>query len=521
MSRHYPGFLAAFFIVLLRVAIGWHFLYRGSARKSSRPGPARSRSRPRSTCGTRPVRSPLTTGACCPTSTAWRLLDPAQAEGGVERRRDADRRPLRVHPGTATARPRRSWTTVFTGPTTGSTIPKTARSGRSTSTTCGRFRRPSKTPMRSPTSANGPGTRAGSLDADRRALTQPLRRARARHLMIDAVAKLATARSTASGAGPPPPRYTNLDLINDLTMYGLIAIGLCLIAGFLTPLAALSAAAFLAMIYFSMPPWPGMPPNPKAEGHYLYRQQEPGRADRLPGDRHDAQRPLDRPRCTLLRRPPPSPAGADEQAQARSRVGQQDRDSSHAGRAAGHRPRPQADSTGYKSSRQPSALIFDDKERPMTHLTPEERVLGRENANQALGVSRRDLLKAAAATPALGAFYFGYEDMKGKSPVKRRDHRHRRRRLPGHDPLAQPRLSRLHRLLRHPPLAARAGHQGILQSQRLHRRRRQEAQALRDQGGDVRRPRRRDDRDRAAPVAARAGGDRGDEDRASTSSPRS
>ena len=23
------------------------------------------------------------------------------------------------------------------------------------------------------------------------------------------------------------------------------------------------------MIYFSMPPWPGLPPNPKAEGHYL------------------------------------------------------------------------------------------------------------------------------------------------------------------------------------------------------------------------------------------------------------
>ncbi len=52
-------------------------------------------------------------------------------------------------------------------------------------------------------------------------------------------------------------------------MFGLIAIGFCLIVGFLTPLAALSAAAFLAMIYLSMPPWPGLPPNPKAEGHYL------------------------------------------------------------------------------------------------------------------------------------------------------------------------------------------------------------------------------------------------------------
>ena len=54
----------------------------------------------------------------------------------------------------------------------------------------------------------------------------------------------------------------------------------------------------------------------------------------------------------------------------------------------------------------------------MTNLTPEQRVLGRENASRALGVSRRDILKAAAAAPALGAFYFGYKEMGGKSPVK-------------------------------------------------------------------------------------------------------
>ncbi len=51
----------------------------------------------------------------------------------------------------------------------------------------------------------------------------------------------------------------------------------------------------------------------------------------------------------------------------------------------------------------------------MTNLTPEQRVLGRENADRVLGVSRRDLLKAAAAAPALGAFYFGYKEMGGKS----------------------------------------------------------------------------------------------------------
>ncbi len=71
--------------------------------------------------------------------------------------------------------------------------------------------------------------------------------------------------SAAESARP----WTRLDVINFATTYGLIAIGGCLILGFLTPLAALGAAAFLAMIYLSMPPWPGLPPNPKAEGHYL------------------------------------------------------------------------------------------------------------------------------------------------------------------------------------------------------------------------------------------------------------
>jgi predicted dehydrogenase len=53
----------------------------------------------------------------------------------------------------------------------------------------------------------------------------------------------------------------------------------------------------------------------------------------------------------------------------------------------------------------------------MSNLTPEQRALGRENANRALGITRRDWLKAAAAAPAAGAFYFGYEKM-DKAPVR-------------------------------------------------------------------------------------------------------
>ena len=53
----------------------------------------------------------------------------------------------------------------------------------------------------------------------------------------------------------------------------------------------------------------------------------------------------------------------------------------------------------------------------MTNLTPEQRALGRDNADRALGMTRRDVLKAAATAPALGAFYFGYNKL-DKPPVR-------------------------------------------------------------------------------------------------------
>src|SRR5262249_6696713 len=35
MTRYYPGFLAALFLILLRIAIGWHFLYEGTEKYES------------------------------------------------------------------------------------------------------------------------------------------------------------------------------------------------------------------------------------------------------------------------------------------------------------------------------------------------------------------------------------------------------------------------------------------------------------------------------------------------------
>lgn len=72
---------------------------------------------------------------------------------------------------------------------------------------------------------------------------------------------------TAGELGRPP---SSLDQTDMITMYGLTICGLLLMAGLLTPLAALGAAGLLFLFFISMPPLPGLPPNPKAEGTYLF-----------------------------------------------------------------------------------------------------------------------------------------------------------------------------------------------------------------------------------------------------------
>ena len=55
----------------------------------------------------------------------------------------------------------------------------------------------------------------------------------------------------------------------------------------------------------------------------------------------------------------------------------------------------------------------------MRDLNADERAIGRQNAHTALGMTRRDVLRAAAAAPALGAFYYGYGPLgKDQPPVK-------------------------------------------------------------------------------------------------------
>jgi uncharacterized membrane protein YphA (DoxX/SURF4 family) len=74
-----------------------------------------------------------------------------------------------------------------------------------------------------------------------------------------------------------PPRDTwqvwkwpRVEIIDWATRWGLLIVGLCLLAGFCTPAACLAGACFLLMFYLSMPPLPGVPEVAKSEGTYLF-----------------------------------------------------------------------------------------------------------------------------------------------------------------------------------------------------------------------------------------------------------
>jgi len=70
--------------------------------------------------------------------------------------------------------------------------------------------------------------------------------------------------------GALPVGWTQTDLLNFAVTYGLTAIGLCLLLGLCTRLAALGGAVFLIFVLMTQPPWPPIyPPAPEVVGHAL------------------------------------------------------------------------------------------------------------------------------------------------------------------------------------------------------------------------------------------------------------
>jgi uncharacterized membrane protein YphA (DoxX/SURF4 family) len=264
MARSYPGFLAAFTIILLRVAIGWHFLAEGVKKwESTQYGKTPFSAEVYLRNATGPL-APYYRGMV-PDVNGLALLDPPRLKAAwrneVERVADhfgfsAAQRSQAAKLADASEQWADHW---FSNPENDEKRQEYYHDLAWVQQT-----------ERDPQALSYQLERAfdarRDLNADRRALTGPLIE-RGETLRAE-VAKLATAGQLASAGAVSRP-WTQLDLINLATTVGLMAIGACLILGLLTPLAALGAAAFLAMIYLSMPPWPGLPLNPRAEGEYF------------------------------------------------------------------------------------------------------------------------------------------------------------------------------------------------------------------------------------------------------------
>jgi uncharacterized membrane protein YphA (DoxX/SURF4 family) len=289
MSRYYPGFLAAFFIVLLRIAIGWHFLYEGREKVESMyygKEPFSAEIYLRNATG------PMGTyfRGMLPDVNSLAMLDPVRLKASwkdevsritehynftTEQRETAQK----ILDGSL------QWADYwFDDPANQEKRQKYYHDLRQVLEIDQQPQALSFEKERAWDARRG-------VEGDRRTLIQPL--VAQGTTLREAVAKVALPdqREAADSRGKATfdwlaqkninipaslqskisglASWTSLDVLNWMTIIGLIAIGFCLIAGFLTPVAALAAAGFLAMIYLSMPPWPGTPPNPRAEGHYL------------------------------------------------------------------------------------------------------------------------------------------------------------------------------------------------------------------------------------------------------------
>jgi uncharacterized membrane protein YphA (DoxX/SURF4 family) len=288
MTRHYPGFFAAFFIILLRVAIGWHFLTEGSEKYESI---GRGKEAFSAEVYLRNANGPLAPyfRELLPDVDGREALDESKLKESW--RSDINR--IARHFGSTEAQRSEAsklldeaerWADRWFSD------PENREKSKKYLHQLDEVEATEKNPQAMSFELERAREARRGLDTERRALVGALEE-RSKAFRDAVVAKLATSEQVRdakapllSRVGPQAPAasdsdaikaaeaarpWDQLDWINFATTYGLIAIGICLILGFLTPLAALGAAAFLAMIYLSMPPWPGLPTNPRAEGHYF------------------------------------------------------------------------------------------------------------------------------------------------------------------------------------------------------------------------------------------------------------
>lgn len=261
-TTRYPGFMAAFFLVALRIAIGWHFLYEGMDKlhsfQTAKPFSAEAYLR----FANGPFAERFR--AIIPDVDSTAFLDLDQRPAGWKTRFDAYASHYALTPDQKSAGEKSlesasvkldAWRKDRTNR---ESLEKyleelkanEALSNNSASMSYERERAQAK---------------RKDLDGDRRKLVTAVQT-----IEDEIFAGLDKSLSPEQKArGPLSASWTQLDMINHLTAWGLTLSGASLMLGLLAPLGALGGAYLLTMFYLAMPPFPGLPANPMAEGHYL------------------------------------------------------------------------------------------------------------------------------------------------------------------------------------------------------------------------------------------------------------
>ena len=265
--RYYPGFLAALFLVLLRTSIGWHFLYEGLEKLNP------------------PDAKPFTAEGYLRASTGplapfFRSHIP-DVEGTARFVRDDHGLPAKL---------KESWKAELDRFSAHYNLTPdqvvTAQKALTDTEAKADFWFRNLENVEKLNKYEADLQRIKKIESNPKALTYQRQLAWKDRKEIDATRKelnadidamagamrdvwLKEVPETARETPVEEPR-TQLDDVNLATKILLVGAGAGLMLGLFSRLSALGAAAFLMMTYLTMPPWPGLPIAPNAEGHYLF-----------------------------------------------------------------------------------------------------------------------------------------------------------------------------------------------------------------------------------------------------------
>ncbi len=280
LRRYYPGFFGAAFLVLLRIAIGWHLMYEGLQKILSTPEGKHYLGR-----YFEPTKGPSFSSegyqrnATGPFARQFRSLIPdvdSRDALNIDRLKDswlAEQRRVANYYAFDTEQQEQAGKELTARETLAQVWfedPENREKIKKYLDGLDELARIEAQPHKMTYEVERFYDKRKSLESDRRSLVAPIDgwTKVLRDSWVGLANETQKAEKAKDGLGEYKPDLTEVQKADFVTMIGLTVCGLCLMLGLFTPVAALGASGFLMLFYISMPPWPGLPEAPNAEGHY-------------------------------------------------------------------------------------------------------------------------------------------------------------------------------------------------------------------------------------------------------------